>query len=343
MDKEIIRENNVSTLRKIFLLLILLIMAIYGCETIKSVKQIMPIKEYERMLMGRLDANYVGTDNCLSACHYHDKIRRNFDASTMGAQLSDKSHMPLVNCESCHGPGSLAIEDITPEKVAKDAEEGRQTACKNETFIDLKNLPAQAQALMCLKCHAENSQFNLHNWNAGVHAVNDVSCFNCHNVHAGPSLITGRKDVRDMCLKCHQTQAAEFSLPSHHPVMEHKVTCTDCHNPHGTANEGLLIEDTVKETCTRCHGEKEGPYTFEHADVNDECTTCHNPHGSVNNNMLKVSEPFLCLQCHTGHTTTSDAVTKKSKGAYYTRCTDCHSQIHGTDLPSTSGKGKFIN
>jgi predicted CXXCH cytochrome family protein len=73
---------------------------------------------------------------------------------------------------------------------------------------------------MCLKCHAENSQFNLHNWNAGIHAVNDVSCFNCHNVHAGPSLITKRKDIKDMCLKCHQTQAAEFSLPSHHPVME---------------------------------------------------------------------------------------------------------------------------
>jgi len=60
----------------------------------------------------------------------------------------------------------------------------------------------------------------------------------------------------------------------------------------------LLVEDTVKETCTRCHGEKEGPFTFEHSDVNDECTACHSPHGSVNNNMLKVSQPFLCLQCH---------------------------------------------
>ncbi|MDA8434187.1 MAG: hypothetical protein M0Z60_14680, partial [Nitrospiraceae bacterium] len=100
-----------------------------GCESLKSSKAILPMKEYERMIAGRLDANYVGTTTCLSACHYHDKIRRDFDASTMGVQLSKKSGMPLVDCESCHGPGSLAVEGLTPEKVAEDAKEGKQTAC----------------------------------------------------------------------------------------------------------------------------------------------------------------------------------------------------------------------
>jgi hypothetical protein len=59
--------------------------------------------------------------------------------------------------------------------------------------------------------------------------------------------------------------------------------------------------------------------------------------------MLKVSQPFLCLQCHIGHKRTSGAGTAESKGTYYTRCTDCHSQIHGTDIPSASGNGRFIN
>jgi DmsE family decaheme c-type cytochrome len=301
----------------------------------------MPIDEYEKLLLGRLDANYIGTDNCLEACHFHDKIRRDFDASTMGAQMSAKSHMPLVNCESCHGPGSLAVEGITAESVAKDAEEGKQTACKYDTLINLKAFPKQAQSLMCLKCHAENASFNLHNWNAGEHAVNDVSCFDCHNIHAGASLITEPKDVKDMCLKCHQTQAAEFSLPSRHPLMEKKMFCTDCHNQHGTVNGAMLREDSIKETCTSCHGEKEGPFVFEHADVNDDCMICHSPHGSMNNNLLKVREPFLCLQCHQQPHTDSS---REAKVALYTRCTDCHSQIHGTDLPSSlSGKGMFIN
>jgi DmsE family decaheme c-type cytochrome len=336
--------ESLITFKKIFLLFVFMTITVSGCEKIRSVKQIMPIEEYDRMLLGRLDANYIGTKNCLSACHYHDRIRRDFEASTMGAQMSSKSGMPLVNCESCHGPGSLAVEGLTPEKVAGDAEEGKQTACKYDTLINLKEFPKQVQSLMCLKCHAENASFNLHNWNAGVHAVNDVSCFDCHNVHAGASLITEPKDINDMCLKCHQMQTVgfEFSLPSRHPVLEKKMFCTDCHNPHGTNNEGMLIEDTVKETCTRCHGEKEGPFTFEHADINDECMACHNPHGSVNNNLLKAREPFLCMQCHQAHATTSGD-SAEAKGAYYTRCTDCHSQIHGTDLPSASGKGRFIN
>lgn len=330
--------------KSIFLIFIVLLAALYGCETLKSTKSIMPIEEYERMLVGRLDANYIGTNRCLSACHSHDKIRSDFEASTMGAQMSSESHMPLVNCESCHGPGSLAVEDITPELVAKNAELSKVTACKYDTFIDLKNLPSQAKSLMCLKCHSENATFNLHNFKAGAHAFSDVSCFDCHNVHAGPSLITQPKDTKGMCLKCHQEQAAEFLLPSHHPVIENKVFCTDCHDPHGTASEYLLREDTLKETCTRCHGEKEGPFAFEHADINDDCGACHSPHGSVNNNLLTVREPFLCMQCHSippEHLSTGS--TKQSRGAYFSRCTDCHSQIHGSDLPSTSGKGRFIN
>ena len=97
---------------------------VLGCESLKAAKPIMPVKEYERMIVGRLDANYIGTANCLAACHYHDQIKQYFDASTMGTQLSEKSGMPLVDCESCHGPGSLAVEDITPEKVAEDAKAG---------------------------------------------------------------------------------------------------------------------------------------------------------------------------------------------------------------------------
>jgi DmsE family decaheme c-type cytochrome len=332
-----------SSTQKMFIVLFLFIMGVAGCETLKEAKPIMPIEEYEKLLMGRLDANYIGTDNCLAACHVHDKIRDNFEASTMGAQLSSKSHLPLVNCESCHGPGSLAVEGITEESVAESEADGKTVACNYETFIDLKNLPSGAQNLLCLKCHTANATFNLHSFGVGVREKNDVSCFSCHNIHAGAALITEPKDVNDMCFQCHEFVKAEFMLPSRHPIPENKLFCTSCHDPHGTISEGLLKEDSIKETCTRCHGEKEGPFAFEHADTNEDCLICHSPHGSVNNNLLKVSEPFLCMQCHGGHSTSSSSITMDSKGAFYTRCTDCHSQIHGTDLPSTSGGGLFIN
>jgi DmsE family decaheme c-type cytochrome len=334
-----VRKMSMKSIIKTIVFSLLLVSVFWGCETLKESKPIIPIQEYETMLMGRLDANYIGTDNCLSACHFHDKIRRDFEASTMGAQISSESHLPLVNCESCHGPGSLAVEGLTKEKVAQDDAEGYFTQCNYDTLIDLKSLPAQAKSLICLKCHSTNATFNLHNWNAGAHSINDVSCSDCHNPHAGPVLVTEPNEVEDMCVRCHRKQAVEFSLPSHHPVREKRIFCTDCHEPHGTITENLLREDTIKETCIKCHSEKAGPFVFEHADNGDDCIRCHRSHGSVNNNLLIVKEPFLCLQCHATHRlSTADAVS-----ARHTRCTDCHSQIHGTDLPSTSGSGTFLN
>lgn len=315
--------------KKILLLFTLLFIFIFlGCESLKSSKPIMPIKEYEKMIAGRLDADYVGTARCLSACHSHDKIKQDINASTMGAQLSKKSGMPIVDCESCHGPGSLAIEDITPEKVEQDRKEGKETKCKYETLIDYKNLPAQALSLICLKCHTANATFNLHNWNAGVHAMNDISCSDCHKVHAGVDLKVKPRETVEMCTKCHEEIKAEFLLPSHHPLSERKVFCTDCHDSHGTPNEKSLRKNTIKETCTQCHAEKEGPFVFEHADNSEDCSRCHSPHGSINNNLLVTRVPFLCLQCHEGHGRYSDT----RKDVYYMNCNTCHSQIHGSDI-----------
>jgi DmsE family decaheme c-type cytochrome len=312
-----------------------------GCAALKESRPILPIKEYEKLIVGRLDADYIGTDNCLRACHEHDQRRRDFDLSTMGAQLSRESGLPLVNCESCHGPGSLAVEQLTPQRLANDAKAGKKTTCDYKTLVDIKNLPAQAQSLVCLKCHSANATFNLHNWNASTHNVADVSCSDCHRIHGSHNLKVKLRDTAAMCEKCHQDVQAAFSLPNHHPVPEKKVFCTDCHDAHGGTSEKNLRRDTVKATCTQCHSEKEGPFAYEHADVTDDCRTCHTPHGSVNNNLLNAREPFLCLQCHANPHPISGTTSAEQKRAVYTRCSDCHSQIHGSDLPSPSGRGNF--
>lgn len=313
---------------------------IIGCAKLKESKPIFPVKEYEKMLLGKITANYVGNENCLKNCHTHDKLALDFKSSTMGDQLAQSSHgMQIVDCESCHGPGSDLMDAIQGLNVEKPQDYQKIVEAHNENLLDYDTLPAGALSLICLKCHTANATFNIHNWNISSHAANEVSCSSCHPIHAGSDLITEPRAVAQLCLDCHVTVSAQFSLPSHHPVKEGKMYCSDCHDPHGSANPANLKRMSQKETCGRCHGDKVGPFLFEHGDITEECTNCHSQHGSVNNNLLKIKEAFLCKQCHTQHRISDDDLWDKSMS--FTRCTDCHSMIHGSDNPGMNEGGAF--
>ena len=305
-----------------------------SCAELKQSKPILPVREYEKMIVGRLDADYVGTNNCVSKCHFHDKITDDFSHSVHGEQIKPETGLPLVNCESCHGPGSLAIAHLSEDRELNTQ---LKKKCDTSQFLDLMNLPAQAQSLICLKCHAAASLPALAHWNASSHALNEVSCFDCHKLHKGPQQKVSHEEMAEMCYACHPQVRAENALFSHHPIREKKMVCIDCHEVHGTPQDKLLKGNTPKETCTKCHMEKQGPFAFEHGDLTENCMNCHTPHGSVHNNLLNASMPFLCLQCHTGHLADN---TPGVKQLFLNRCTDCHSQIHGSDTPSQGVTGR---
>jgi DmsE family decaheme c-type cytochrome len=311
---------------RVFLFLLSLsLLLIWGCSTLKDSHTAWPIKEYEKMIAGRLDADYVGTDTCVEKCHAHDALTRDFRMSVHGGQVSTSTGMPLVNCESCHGPGSLALENITNE------------TCDFKTFIPLADLPSGAQALTCLKCHSSFSLSNLSGWSSSRHATADLSCFSCHKLHQGHQQKATGEDIAKLCFECHNEVEARFALPSHHPVPEGKMTCTTCHDQHGSTHDSNLRKSSVREICTGCHADKTGPFLVEHGtSVTADCMNCHNPHGSINTAMTNYSQPFLCLQCHGGHNAprrpmlTSPTVAKQT---FFGVCTDCHSRVHGTDIP----------
>jgi DmsE family decaheme c-type cytochrome len=84
-----------------------------------------------------------------------------------------------------------------------------------------------------------------------------------------------------VCATCHKAEQAQIHRFSRHPILEGKVTCSSCHNPHGSDGPSLLIKETENQTCTTCHAEKRGPFLWEHEPVVDGCTNCHTPHGLI--------------------------------------------------------------
>jgi DmsE family decaheme c-type cytochrome len=148
----------------------------------------------------------------------------------------------------------------------------------------------------------------------------------------------------ETCVQCHKTQVSKLHRAAHMPVREGKMECTTCHNPHGSQNVKMLREgNSINESCATCHAEKRGPFLWEHAPGRENCVTCHDPHGSNNERMLVAKPPLLCQRCHvhsrhpaTIYDNTQLAVTKSNR-VVGRACLNCHSQIHGSNHPS-SGK-----
>jgi DmsE family decaheme c-type cytochrome len=192
----------------------------------------------------------------------------------------------------------------------------------------------------CLTCH---SRGNHTQWAGGMHDARNMSCATCHSVHKPKSEKSQLKAVSivDTCRSCHTTEVAKLQRNvGHMPVREGKMTCTSCHNPHGTTNARMLrTGNWLNETCTGCHAEKRGPFLWDHAPVRQACSTCHDPHGSNNDRMLVAKLPVLCQSCHIGtkHPSTiydANALASKSNRLIGRSCVNCHSQIHGSNSPA---------
>jgi DmsE family decaheme c-type cytochrome len=144
--------------------------------------------------------------------------------------------------------------------------------------------------------------------------------------------------INEQCAKCHLSEWAKFQKPYHHRLPEGAMSCVDCHNPHGSFLPRMIQTVAANEPgCFRCHAEKRGPFTFEHAPVKFEgCTSCHEPHGSANPRMLTRAEVrFLCLECHSNIAVASTSggippAFHNLNSARFRNCTICHSKIHGS-------------
>ena len=327
-----------------------LIGCMIGCQMLEKRACIIKVPEVAP------GATYIGSEACLE-CHedYANDRHNNVHMRIASFEAYGYQH----GCEGCHGPGSVHADEGDVEKILRFGKDG---------------LAIDEVAGVCTTCHQAGAQMN---WANSEHAMSDVTCVCCHNIHNNPEKhLLAEKEI-DLCVSCHVSQKAKMNYMSRHPLKEGKMTCDSCHQPHGTQTgaEGMLrTEERLNDLCLECHARYQGPFVFEHAPVAESCLECHEPHGTVANNLLKQNEPFLCLQCHEAHfhanreakvglvtefkpgkTITGtmnaydDPITPhhiQGRSAHHdwsqgmlTKCTTCHQSIHGSDLPSQTGAG----
>lgn len=256
-------------------------------------------------------------------------------------------------CAACHG--------INIQHESNPAQH------KHPVRFDKGAVPARQQTEACMSCHAGNRHLAF--WETGRHGRNDVRCNDCHAVHAKPprgsTIAITRKDPStnpfvnterqfeyETCITCHKQTRVQINKPSHHPIIEGKVTCSSCHNPHGSISPGMIKHETVNVQCESCHAEKRGPFLFQHPAVEENCLSCHAPHGSSHAKLLNEKVPNLCQDCHdwSRHPGTAysgdqgfvrlpgSTVSTPNTRFVARSCLNCHNAIHGSNAPSTRGK-----
>ena len=207
---------------------------------------------------------YVGEATCLT-CHESQK----YDGTAHALKSNDRTPAATHGCESCHGPGKAHVD----------------SGGDDTKIVKPKAISRQESSAICTTCHDRRTHAM---WTGSQHDQRNVGCVTCHSVHSpkGPKQLVATTEIA-VCATCHRNVVNKEYRFHHMPVREGAMTCSSCHNPHGSVNVRLLkIGTTIDESCTSCHAEKRGPYLWEHAPVANTCVTCHDPHGSNNDRML---------------------------------------------------------
>jgi DmsE family decaheme c-type cytochrome len=300
-----------------------------------SIKRLMAVSGL--CLFGLLGPAWAADETGAAVCvGCHDEDDRPDISKTAHGFTADKR---APDCISCHGP--------SPTHAKKPADVPVQPH-PDRMFSKKSPLPASERSAACLTCHAKDAKRAL--WAGSQHDAADIACSACHKIHDNRDKVRERSTQAEVCYTCHKEQRAQMNRPSHHPVPEGKMVCSDCHNVHGSAGPKLLQRDSINDTCYTCHAEKRGPFVHQHDPVAEDCSTCHNVHGTTIAAMLKARPPLLCQQCHTPHvaggvgalggqggvnisaTSSGKNVVNMWQGR---SCLNCHTQIHGSNNPST--------
>lgn len=239
------------------------------------------------------------------------------------------------SCTSCHGKSKDHVDYKGSAKPPKP----------DVTFGTKTKTPTDARNGACQECHKSDPKRS--HWEGSIHQARDVACSSCHKIHVAKDAVRDKRTQSEACFNCHKEQRTQVNKPSHHPIVEGKMGCSDCHNVHGSPGPMLMTRNSVVETCYTCHMEKRGPFVRNHQPVAEDCSACHNPHGTTAESMLKARPPFLCHTCHSSpHAPIQPALATGAPGAVRgwfnpsditqgRACLNCHTQIHGSNNPSS--------
>ncbi len=202
-----------------------------------------------------------------------------FDANSDNKFTSLKTG---IDCERCHGPGSLHIEDRKNNRPV-DTSKG-----PDYTIVNPRRLSTELQNNVCQRCHLQ-----------GIAVLNDNKSF--YDFRPGMKL----SEVMNIFMPQYEGARDKMIMASHVERMKKSqcfnrsgaMSCITCHNPHISVKATPLSQ--YINACNSCHGASAGQHQCAatpqaRAAAGNNCITCHMPHnGSIDIPHVAVTDHFI--------------------------------------------------
>jgi Flp pilus assembly protein TadD len=225
--------------------------------------------------------------------------------------LNKFTNVPLgIDCERCHGPGSLHVTDKQNGNIIDTSK------FTDYTIVNPKKLSTEEQNNLCQRCHLQ-----------GIAVLNDGKSFldflpsnklsKTMNVFMptyggnNKKMIMASHVERMKMSKCFVTSEKMSCITCHNPHVSVKFTpkeqylnaCKSCHSGTDPCKEKSEIRLAKKDNCIECHMPKNGSIDIPHVAVTDHFIRRR----SEVENKNEIAK-FLGMKCYN-----NDAVDARSK------------------------------
>jgi tetratricopeptide (TPR) repeat protein len=184
-----------------------------------------------------------------------------------------------IDCERCHGPGSLHVNEKKKGEVV-DTSKG-----PDYSIVNPRRLSTEQQNNLCMRCHLQ-----------GITVLNDDKSF----FDFKPSQML--KHTMNTFMPSYAGSENHMIMASHVERMKmsncyiksEKMSCITCHNPHVSVKFTPI--DQYNKACASCHTQSqtctENPAALRQA--NSNCVQCHMPkNGSIDIPHVAVTDHFI--------------------------------------------------
>ena len=187
-------------------------------------------------------------------------------------------YIPLgIDCERCHGPGSIHVEQKRAGHFVDVSQE------IDYTIVNPAKLPPELQLNVCERCHTQGAAVYLDGMGPA-------------DFRPGMRL----EDVENVFMVRFPDSTANFTMASH-PVRLRASACF-----RGSHEAGSVY---APMTCLTCHDPHVSIKTLDEAAYNQPCRSCHTPERGLTctePEVVRAGATGNCVACHMPTSGTSD-------------------------------------